>query len=98
MTRSYELLFIIAPNVEAEEDITAIIERFKGIIEAGGGAVTNINRWGRRKLAYEIKGFTEGFYVIMEFDSDSDLAKELERLVKLTDTVIRHLLIRADDK
>lgn len=98
MTRMYELMFVISPKVETEEEITAIIERFKGIVENGGGKVTNINKWGRRKLAYEVKGFTEGLYVVMEFESESDVARELERVVKLTDTVIRHLLVKKEEK
>lgn len=96
MVRVYEMMFIISPKIETDEEITAIIERLKGIIEDGGGNVANINKWGRRKLAYELKGFTEGLYVVMEFECESDVAKELERVVKLTDAILRHLIIKRD--
>jgi len=94
--RPYETLLVLKPDLE-EETIDALMERFTGVITGEDGTIDNIDRWGKRRLAYEINGFTEGFYVVIDFQSEPATASELERIVKITDGVIRHLLIRKDD-
>lgn len=95
--RPYEVMYVLSPKVEDEAAVDALIEKFKGIITQMGGEVTKVDKWGRRRLAYEIKGFTEGFYVVMDFNSEAAAAQELERVLKITDEVIRYLLVRADE-
>ncbi|NMB46929.1 MAG: 30S ribosomal protein S6 [Firmicutes bacterium] len=94
--RPYEMMLVLQPVLE-EEATDALLERLTGVITNEGGSVENLDRWGKRRLAYEINGFTEGFYVVMDFQAEPATASELERIVKLADGVIRHLLIRKDN-
>lgn len=91
----YETLFILNPSLE-EEAVNANIEKFKGVIENGGGEVENVDLWGKRKLAYEIKKVGEGFYVLINFKADSELPKELDRVFRITDGIIRHLIVNTE--
>ena len=93
--RDYETMFILKPDLD-EEVVEAVIARFQGLITDGGGTVASVNKWGKRRLAYEIRGYGEGVYVIMEFSAEADVARELERVFKIADEVIRHLLIKKD--
>lgn len=96
VVRPYEIMLVLQPDLE-EEATDALLERLTGVVTSEGGSIENLDRWGKRRLAYEIKGFTEGFYVVMDFQAEPATASELERIVKLTDGVIRHLLIRRDN-
>ncbi|MCD2346875.1 30S ribosomal protein S6 [Clostridium guangxiense] len=91
----YETLFILNPSLE-EEALNANVEKFKAIVENGGGEVENVDLWGKRKLAYEINKLNEGFYVLMNFKSDAQLPKELDRVFRITDSIIRHLIINTE--
>ena len=93
--RKYETIFIQHPSLD-EEAIKANIEKFKGGIENGGGTVENVDVWGKRKLAYEIAKVNEGFYTLVEFSADPELPKELERIFRITDGVMRHIVVRKD--
>ena len=95
--RKYETVFILHPSLD-EEAVKANVEKFKGVIENGGGVVENVDNWGKRKLAYEIKKVNEGYYTLVNFNSDPELPKELDRVFRITDTVIRHMIIKLDDK
>ncbi len=95
MMRKYETIFIQHPSLD-EEAIKANIEKFKGVIENGGGTVENVDVWGKRKLAYEIAKVNEGFYTLVEFSADPELPKELERIFRITDGVMRHIVVRKD--
>jgi small subunit ribosomal protein S6 len=75
----------------------ASIDKVKGVIENGGGVVDNVDEWGKRRLAYEINKINEGFYVLVNFSSNSELPKELDRVFRISDNVIRHLIIRLED-
>lgn len=94
--RKYETLFIIRPSVE-EEARVAIIEKFKAIIEKDG-EVQEVNEWGMKKLAYEIKKFKEGYYVLVNFLANPDLPKELERNFKISEDIIRYVVINKEEK
>lgn len=94
--RNYELMFVIRPTVE-EEIRDAQIETVKEIISADG-EVVDVNIWGMRKLAYEIEKHAEGFYVVVQFKASVDLPKELDRRLKISDNVIRHIIINKDEK
>ncbi|MBV7275792.1 30S ribosomal protein S6 [Clostridium thailandense] len=90
--RKYETIFILHPSLD-EEAIKANVEKFKGVIENGGGVIENIDNWGKRKLAYEISKVTEGYYTLVNFSADPELPKELDRVFRITDSVIRHIIV-----
>ncbi|MGE5509467.1 MAG: 30S ribosomal protein S6 [Chitinophagales bacterium] len=92
----YELMLVLNPNLE-EEALDARIGKVQELISGRGGEIVKTEKWGKRKLAYEIAEFTEGFYVVMNFQGESAVATELERVLKITDDVIRHLLVRTDE-
>ncbi|MDI6871493.1 MAG: 30S ribosomal protein S6 [Bacillota bacterium] len=94
--RPYEVVVVLNPNLE-EEPLEALITKFQELITGNGGEIVKTDKWGKRKLAYEIDGHTEGFYVVIDFQSESNAATELERVLKITDEVIRHLLVRTDE-
>lgn len=92
----YETIFILHPSLD-EEGYKANVEKFKGVIENGGGVIENVDIWGKRKLAYEIKKVNEGYYTLMTFNADPTLPKELDRVFRITDTVVRHIIVK-DEK
>ena len=92
----YELMFIIDPTLEdAAKD--AVVETVKGII-AADGEVQNVDIWGMRKLAYPIAKKNEGYYVVVDFTASPELPKELDRRLKISDNVMRHIIINVDQK
>ncbi len=91
--RSYELALVVDPTLEAEAS-EGVLERITKTITDGGGAIDNIDRWGRRRLAYEIDGHREGNYFIVNFNADPGLGTELERVMRIMDGVIRYLLVK----
>ena len=93
---NYEVMFILDPALE-EEKINATIETVKGIIAAEGD-VGNVDEWGLRKLAYPIQKKNEGYYVVIEFKAQPTLPKELDRRMKISDNVMRHLIVNKDEK
>ncbi|MDS1030563.1 30S ribosomal protein S6 [Bacillota bacterium LX-D] len=95
--RNYETLYIIKPDVE-EEQTAALVERFKQIVEGNGGEVTKVDQWGKRRLAYEVDKYHDGFYVLMNFKSEPAAAQELERIFKITDEMLRYLVVRLDEE
>ena len=90
--KKYETIFILNPTFD-EETVKANIEKFKGVIENGGGKVENVDFWGKRKLAYEIKKVSEGYYTLVNFTANPELPKELDRIFRITDGVIRHIIV-----
>ena len=93
---NYEVLFIIDPALEDEKK-EATIEAVKEII-ASEGEVGNVDVWGMRKLAYPIQKKLEGYYVVIEFKAEPTLPKELDRRLKISDNVMRHLIDNKDQK
>ncbi|HBG10524.1 MAG: 30S ribosomal protein S6 [Limnochordia bacterium] len=93
--REYELMVIYSPELD-EEALTAQIERTKDLIVGVGGEVEKVDQWGKRRFAYEIKNYTEGFYVVIDFKAESGATSEVERILKITDEVVRYLLVRRD--
>ncbi|MBR6807484.1 MAG: 30S ribosomal protein S6 [Clostridia bacterium] len=88
---SYETLFVISP--ELSEDATkALVEKFTGLI-AENGELGEVSEWGRRRLAYPINDMTEGYYVLVNFKSASDFPAELERIFKITDGILREIVV-----
>ena len=97
MKRQYELGFII-PSSVLEQDTQRIIDMVKGWVEDLGGEVTNVDYWGRRRLAYPIEDYREGYYVFLLMDFPGEQLPELERRILLNDQIIRHLVVRPDKK
>lgn len=93
--RDYELVVIISPEV-TDEAVDGVIGRISQFITENGGSVSNIERWGKRKLAYPIKHFLEGNYVLARFKLKPKLSKELEASLEISEEVFRHLLTRLD--
>lgn len=91
--RNYETMYVLRPDLD-EEQVNAAIEKFSEIITNNGGEVTKVEQWGKRRLAYEVQKLREGFYVLCYFTADTELPKELERNFKISDQVIRYLVIR----
>ena len=96
MMRKYETIFILHPSLD-EEAVKANIEKCKGVIENGGGTVENVDFWGKRKLAYEIAKVNEGFYTLINFEANTELPKELDRVFRITDGVIRHIVVKQEN-
>ncbi|MBR3106609.1 MAG: 30S ribosomal protein S6 [Clostridia bacterium] len=89
----YEVVYIIDPAVE-DEARKALIARFNELITGNGGSVDKVEEWGRKRLAYAIDYKTEGYYVLVNFQAEADLPKELERNLQISDSVIRYQVIR----
>jgi small subunit ribosomal protein S6 len=94
--RRYELTYIIHPDVIGDS-VTEVMERVEGWLKAGGGEVQKISDWGRRRLAYPIQNQREGHYIHLEVDLQPSEIYEVERNLKLSEQVLRHLLVHADD-
>ena len=89
----YEVVYIIDPAVE-EEARKALIAKFNDLITGNGGSVDKVEEWGKRRLAYAIDYKTEGYYVLVNFQAEADLPKELERNLQISDSVIRYQVIK----
>ncbi len=95
LSAKYETVYIIRPDL-SEEETAAIVERFKGLAEQHG-TVEGVDEWGKRRLAYEIADFTEGYYVLMSFSSGPEFPAELDRVFKITDGIIRSIIVCKDE-
>ena len=94
-TEKYEVLYVLNPNL-SEEETQAVVEKFKTLIEQNG-TIDEMEEWGKRKLAYEINYLTEGYYVLVKFTSGPEFPAELDRVLGITDGVIRSLVtLRAE--
>lgn len=94
--RDYELVVVIDPEID-EEKLSATLDRISQFVTTRGGEVIDVDRWGKRKLAYPIKRRSEGDYVITHFRLEPAQAAELEAGLRLSEEVLRHLLIRSED-
>jgi small subunit ribosomal protein S6 len=94
--RNYEILFIVSPNA-AEEDIDKINGQIEGVVTAGGGKADKIEKLGKRRLAYLVKKFREGSYVLFTIQADGAIVREIERRLRVMDLVIKYLTVRMDD-
>ena len=95
ITGKYEMLYIIDPS-QGEEGIAALVEKFKAMVEAEG-TLTNIDEWGKRRLAYPINDLNEGYYVLMNFETKPEFPAELERVMKITEGVLRCLITAVEE-
>lgn len=92
----YETMYIVKPEL-SDADVKKIADRFKTLVEEKGGTVESAGKWEKRKLAYEIAGYKEGNYVLMNFEAPPTVPAELNRLLGIHDDVIRHRTFRLDD-
>jgi small subunit ribosomal protein S6 len=99
--RHYEAMYIIDADTP-DEELDAVIEKYKKIVTEAGGEVSEAGKWdkGRRQLAYEIKQghkkHREGMYLLMQFTSDAEVPKELDRIFRINDEILRHMVVRQD--
>ena len=91
-TEKYELMYIINPNL-SEEETAAVVEKFKALVEQNG-TLEELEEMGKRKLAYEINYISEGYYVLVKFTSGPDFPAELDRVLGITDGILRSLITR----
>jgi small subunit ribosomal protein S6 len=97
MNRTYEVMFIVRPDVE-EAEMDKLIETFSGYVTAGGGTVKTTEKMGRRRLAYTVRKFNDGFYVLLVIDSPASLVAELERRLRVSEQVIKFITVRMDEE
>lgn len=91
----YELALVI--NAKIEDDArTDVIEKIKALIEKFGGEITNVDEWGKKKLAYEIQKMREGYYYFIQFDASAECPAEIERRVRIMEPVMRYLCVKQD--
>ena len=93
--RNYEIMFIVNPN-GTEEEIDKINTQLEGVITAGGGRIDKIEKMGKRRLAYEVDRFREGFYVLFVIGANGDIIKECERRLRVIDAVFKYITVRVD--
>lgn len=94
MVNRYETIFIINTEI-GEESVKALVEKFKNLLETSA-QLESIDEWGKRKLAYPINDLNEGYYVFANFSAESNFPRELERIYKITDGVIKYIVIRKE--
>ena len=94
--RQYEVMYVLRPDLE-EEKVKANVARYSDVVTNYGGEITKLQEMGKRRLAYEIQKFREGYYVLMNFKANPDAVAEAERLMKINDDIIRFLFVR-DEK
>ena len=94
--RDYETTFVLKPDLEDEEKQT-ILQRVKNAISEHEGEVTEVDAWGKKQLAYEIKDYRSGDYTILEFNAKTTVVNELERIFKIMDGVLRYLVVKNEE-
>jgi small subunit ribosomal protein S6 len=97
MNRSYEIMFIVRPDVD-EAEMDKLIETFSGYVTTGGGTITSTEKMGRRRLAYTVKKFNDGFYVLLIVQAPASLISEIERRLRVSEPVIKFLTVRMDEE
>jgi small subunit ribosomal protein S6 len=97
MQRFYEVMFIVRPDTQ-DEDVDKLIAGFEATVTNGGGAVRSTEKLGRRKLAYMVRKFNEGNYVLLTVDADGKLVAELERRLRVSEPVIKYITVRMDEE
>ena len=95
ITANYEAVYILDPSL-SEEAIASLIAKFKGVVEANG-TVSEIDEWGKRRLAYPINDLMEGYYVLMTFTAAPAVPAELDRIFRITDGVMRSMIVCKDE-
>lgn len=95
--KAYELLLLLDPSLD-EESRAAVLDKIQGVITADGGVVDNLDSWGKRKLAFEINKMTDGDYTLIDFHTAPAAIAELDRVLHITDPVVRYMLVNREDR
>lgn len=93
--KKYEVMFIV--DIANEEVIQAAVKLVQDTIVRIGGTVNKVDEWGKRHLAYEVKHQNEGYYVVIDFEADPSQIAELDRIIKIHEEIIRHIIVKQDD-
>jgi len=97
MSRLYEVMFIVRPDME-DEEVEKLIANFSSTVTSGGGAVKSVEKMGRRKLAYVVRKFADGNYVLLTIEAGGPVVLELERRLRVTEPVIKFITVRIDEE
>lgn len=95
--KKYEIMYIIRPNIE-DEAKKALVERFNNVLSENGAEVSESKEWGKRRLAYEINDFRDGYYMLLQVNAAAEAVQEFDRLAKISEDMIRHIIIKKEDK
>lgn len=95
--KAYELMLLLIPSLD-DEGRQALIDKVSGVITAEGGVVDNVEAWGKRRLAFEIGKISEGDYSVIDFHANPASIAELDRVLRITDDVLRHMIVQREDK
>ena len=93
----YELAVVVSAKIEDEER-AAVVDKCKALIERFGGTITNVDDWGKKRLAYEIQTMKEGFYYFIQFEAESSAPAEIESRIRIMDNVLRYLVVKNETK
>lgn len=93
----YELAVVVSAKIEDEER-AAVVDKCKALIERFGGTITNVDDWGKKRLAYEIQKMREGFYYFIQFEAESSAPAEIESRIRIMDNVLRYLVVKDEAK
>ncbi|PLT33239.1 30S ribosomal protein S6 [Bacillus sp. V5-8f] len=94
--KKYEIMYIIRPNIE-EEAKKAVVERFNTILTDNGAELTEAKEWGKRRLAYEINDFRDGYYMLLKVNAPAEAIQEFDRLAKINEDIIRHMATKEEE-
>jgi small subunit ribosomal protein S6 len=97
MMKKYEIMYIIRPNIE-DEAKKALVERFNNVLSDNGAELTEAKEWGKRRLAYEINDFRDGYYMLLQVNAAAEAVQEFDRLAKISEDIIRHIVLKKEDK
>lgn len=95
LTSKYETVFIVNPDF-TEDAAKAMLEKFSGIITENGGAIDKADEWGKKKLAYLIEDYSEGYYYVVNFTAPAAVPAELDRVFNITDGILRSIIVKLD--
>lgn len=95
--KAYELMLMLDPTLD-EDARAAMLERAQGLITADGGVVDNVEDWGKRRLAFEIGKLTDGDYIVIDFHATASAIAEIDRVLHITDPVVRYMVVRREDR
>jgi len=95
VVNKYETIFVINPNL-SEEEISGLVEKFRSLI-ASAGEVESVDEWCKRRLAYPINDLNEGYYVLINFSAEPSFPRELDRVYKITDGILRTIIVKKDE-
>lgn len=93
----YELAVVVSAKIEDEER-AAVIDKCKALVERFGGVITEVDEWGKKRLAYEVRKMREAFYYFIQFDGEATVPAEIESRIRLMENVVRYLCVRQDEK